>query len=233
MARRRFDDTYEEESVPGTWEKQKKWIIIFGIAIIAWYLARGTRGFSSFDNVDLLMFGGVMLYLLGKGFDAEIKLHSPAVICDPISSTFNGMVYEFGNWKAIRLGGANWGFYQAPGSDGTILFPSTAILKRGANADIAGTAQWLPVESIPIPLRTQLEELGMPRPFYIAFAEPKILQHVPDLKFLIEEYLNTNQYAFRLQKLNDSIMKQIEHKEKWTDRIRNVRRPKDTVYREY
>lgn len=219
MTKRRFFDKYEEEEIPSKLSKNKKWIIIGLLAIILWAGFRGTRGVTILDNVDSMMVALIVTIIISKGIDAEIKLHSPKIVSDPISTTFNGRIYDLGNWKAVRMGGASWGIYQDPGHEGTIIFPSSAILKRGEHGDIACSLRWMPMENTPASIRKILEDNNFPRPFYIGFADAKILQQVPDLNFLIEEFFNTNQYNFQLEREMRSIMQHIERKENWKQRL--------------
>lgn len=213
-------DSYSEEESPPLIIRHKLYIILIGAAIAGWLLFRGTKGIYIIDQVDAIFAFIILLAFLGRYTTVEIKLHSPTAQFGSISTTFDGRREMIGSWSIIRAGGMKWGYITYPGNDATFIFPSSCKISRGENVSIAASPRFMPKSDLPVIVRNFFEKRKLPEPYYFGIADEKVLKHVPDLDFMVLEFIHTNRYVTRLENELRGIMRHDEESKKWFERMR-------------
>ena len=182
----------EPEEAESYWDYFKAWW--WAILIIAvWLIFRGQYGTTAWDTVDLYCLLGLMGGLVIKSVDVSFQNKTHKAICNPMFTTTHGRIGVAGNYGLLTMGDIDAYGIKIEGSEGTWVFPLSALNVRGDNLDIACRLRKTSFEELPLEVKFAIKSNKKYHPpYYFGLADSDVYTRVPDLAFIEEEMRTYN-----------------------------------------
>jgi len=209
------DENYESDT-----KSNIKWVLIFGIMALAWYLFRGKFGSFDMDNLTIWVIIIVLLILFGKLTDSDLKNRSPKLISNPIHTTITGEpVAIIGGYAAFRAGGVNAFNFIMEGRDGTVIVPISTLTNVG-KCTVANTRiTRVPISELPDSMREEIENRDLPKPYYLGIPDVSQMLNIPESSELLTEIRHLNKEN---QMLKKQVKDLLSYKEGYTEHQRRM-----------